>query len=301
MPAAQGPLFRYRDLVTRGELRDDAAQRLAIEKLQLLDRRLQGYNPARPSRFGLGLFGWGRENFEQVEVQGLYLYGGVGRGKSMLMDLFFETAPVAKKRRVHFHAFMQEVHGRIASARKTHEKDPIEPVAMGIAAKATLLCFDELQIGDITDLQLVKAQQCGLGSNAHRHRLNRVFLVGFAGRGDTAMHLLHEGMKMHPAFFGHGRGFEKQVHQHRFAPPDSAIKIKPLHLDLLKILSPPAKQPQTKAAGPGRVIALQAPVQQLQFFNGEALGGVIAQLTPGDQVTITKKRALCSGHGNLFG
>ncbi len=155
MPAAQGPLFRYRDLVTRGELRDDAAQRLAIEKLQLLDRRLQGYNPARPSRFGLGLFGWGRENFEQVEVQGLYLYGGVGRGKSMLMDLFFETAPVAKKRRVHFHAFMQEVHGRIASARKTHEKDPIEPVAMGIAAKATLLCFDELQIGDITDAMIV--------------------------------------------------------------------------------------------------------------------------------------------------
>lgn len=151
----QGPLFLYRDLIAKGDLRDDAAQRLAVEKLQLLHRRLDGYNPAKPSRFGLGLFGWGREHIEDVEVQGLYLYGGVGRGKSMLMDLFFDTAPVAKKRRVHFHAFMQEVHGGIASARKSYQKDPIEPVAEKIAAEATLLCFDELQIGDITDAMIV--------------------------------------------------------------------------------------------------------------------------------------------------
>jgi len=151
----QGPLFQYRNLIAGGELRDDAAQRLAIEKLQLLHRRLEGYNPAKPSRFGLGVFGWGREHIEQVEIQGLYLYGGVGRGKSMLMDLFFDSAPIAKKRRVHFHEFMQEVHGGIASARKSYQKDPIEPVAAAIAAKATLLCFDELQIGDITDAMIV--------------------------------------------------------------------------------------------------------------------------------------------------
>ncbi len=151
----QGPLFRYRALIASGELRDDSAQRLAIEKLQLLHRRLQGYNPARPGRFGLGRFGWGREHIEQVEIQGLYLYGGVGRGKSMLMDLFFETAPVAKKRRVHFHAFMQEVHAGITKARRAYAKDPIEPVAADIAKNATLLCFDELQIGDITDAMIV--------------------------------------------------------------------------------------------------------------------------------------------------
>mgnify|MGYP001038048529 CR=1 FL=1 len=151
----QDPLFQYRDLISRGALRDDAAQRLAVEKLQLLHRRLEGYNPAKPSRFGLGVFGWGRENIEQVDIQGLYLYGGVGRGKSMLMDLFFDSAPVAKKRRVHFHEFMQEVHGGIASARKSYQKDPIEPVAAAIAEKATLLCFDELQIGDITDAMIV--------------------------------------------------------------------------------------------------------------------------------------------------
>jgi cell division protein ZapE len=151
----QGPLFKYRALIASGELRDDAAQRLAVEKLQLLHRRLQGYNPAKPSRFGLGLFGWGREHIEEVDVQGLYLYGGVGRGKSMLMDLFFDSAPVAQKRRVHFHAFMQEVHAGITKARRNYAKDPIEPVAAAIAKSASLLCFDELQIGDITDAMIV--------------------------------------------------------------------------------------------------------------------------------------------------
>jgi len=152
---SEGPLTRYRALISTNELRDDAAQRLAIEKLQLLHMRLEGYNPAKPSRFGFGIFGWGRETIQEVDIQGLYLYGGVGRGKSMMMDLFFESAPVDKKRRVHFHEFMQEVHGGIASARKTYEKDPIEPVATAIAEAATLLCFDELQIGDITDAMIV--------------------------------------------------------------------------------------------------------------------------------------------------
>lgn len=73
----------------------------------------------------------------------------------MLMDLFFESAPVVEKRRVHFHAFMQEVHKGITKARQSHVKDPIEPVAASIAKDATLLCFDELQIGDITDAMIV--------------------------------------------------------------------------------------------------------------------------------------------------
>lgn len=201
----QGPLFKYRDLIASGELRDDAAQRLAVEKLQLLHRRLQGYNPARPSRFGFGLFGWGREHIEEVEVQGLYLYGGVGRGKSLLMDLFFESAPVAKKRRVHFHAFMQEVHKEITKARQSYAKDPIALVAAAIADGATLLCFDELQIGDITDAMIVgrlfdKLFQRGVvivaTSNRHpddlyKDGLNRALFVPFIERIKARLEVFH--------------------------------------------------------------------------------------------------------------
>ena len=201
----QGPLLKYRKLIASGELRDDAAQRLAIEKLQLLHRRLEAYNPAKPSRFGLGLFGWGREHIEEVDVQGLYLYGGVGRGKSMLMDLFFESAPVAKKRRVHFHAFMQEVHAGITKARRAYAKDPIEPVAAAVADSATLLCFDELQIGDITDAMIVgrlfdKLFQRGVvivaTSNRHpddlyKDGLNRQLFLPFIERIKERLEVFH--------------------------------------------------------------------------------------------------------------
>ena len=152
---ATGPVHTFRTLVATGELNDDTAQRFAVEKLQLLHTRIAGYNAAKPKRVGLGVFGWGRERITQGKIQGLYLYGGVGRGKSMLMDLFFYTAEVEKKRRVHFHEFMQEVHEGIHQARKKYDKDPIEPVAAAIAESASLLCFDEMQIADITDAMIV--------------------------------------------------------------------------------------------------------------------------------------------------
>ncbi len=150
-----GPMAAYRERVAAGALSADPAQRLAVEKLQLLALRLVDYNPAKPKSVGLGLFGWGRERMEQKAVPGLYLFGGVGRGKSMLMDLFFQTAPVSPKRRVHFHAFMQEIHKGIAAARARGVTDPVRPVADAVADGATLLCFDEIQITDITDAMLV--------------------------------------------------------------------------------------------------------------------------------------------------
>ena len=146
---------RYRALIDNGEIHADPAQRMAVEKLQLLHMHLVGYDPKKPKTFKRALFGWGRERVEETSVIGLYMYGGVGRGKSMLMDLFFECAPVERKRRVHFHAFMQEVHAGIKEARATTDSDPIPPVVEKIAASAALLCFDEVQVTDIADAMIL--------------------------------------------------------------------------------------------------------------------------------------------------
>jgi cell division protein ZapE len=151
----KGPMALYRARVAEGALSADPAQRLAVEKLQLLAMRLGGYNPAKPKRVGLGFFGWGRDKLEEKAIPGLYLYGGVGRGKSMLMDIFFESAPINPKRRVHFHAFMQEIHAAIHAERAKGVEDPLRIVADRVADGATLLCFDEMQITDITDAMLV--------------------------------------------------------------------------------------------------------------------------------------------------
>jgi len=93
-------------------------------------------------------------------VKGIYIYGGVGRGKSMLMDLFYEQLALKQKRRVHFHAFMQEVHVSLYEWRKKHNedpdaKDPIEPLAQKICHKTKILCFDEFQVTDIADAMLL--------------------------------------------------------------------------------------------------------------------------------------------------
>ncbi|MEM8872376.1 MAG: cell division protein ZapE [Pseudomonadota bacterium] len=151
----EGIMPQYRAKLSSGALTEDTAQRLAVEKLQVLHNRLDDYRPDKPKKVRLGMFGWGREKMDHKAIPGLYLYGGVGRGKSMLMDMFYSVSPVSPKRRVHFHAFMQSVHDAIFETRKRDVDDPIQPVADKIADNATLLCFDEMQITDITDAMIV--------------------------------------------------------------------------------------------------------------------------------------------------
>ena len=173
-----GPLPAYRALVAAGGLAPDPAQALAAERLQALWARLRGYQPVahaavrHASRPALGRV-WGSWRGKGVEddipdsyPHGLYLVGSVGRGKSMLMDLFYASVGTSvgqvRKRRVHFHAFMQDVHGRIHAWRREphrladpHSDDPIPPLADVLASEAVLLCFDEFQINDIVDAMIL--------------------------------------------------------------------------------------------------------------------------------------------------
>ncbi|GAB5502270.1 cell division protein ZapE [Pyruvatibacter sp.] len=147
----------YRALVASGAIEHDPAQEAAADQLQMLHDALKGYQPGQKR----GLFGLGGA----VEApRGLYIFGGVGRGKSMLMDLFFAHAPVKQKQRIHFHDFMQDVHGRVHEWRQREKQgkvsksaggDPIPSVVDAIMKQTTLLCFDEFQVTDITDAMIL--------------------------------------------------------------------------------------------------------------------------------------------------
>src|SRR5262249_26300725 len=141
-------LDTYRSLIANGVIEADPAQAAAAANLAALARALRAW---RPRSRGLG----GLIGRPTPAPQGHYTFGPVGRGKPMLMDLFLAAAPFAPKRRVHFHAFMAEVHERIALARQSLAGDPIPHVARGLAGQARLICFDELHVTDIADAMIL--------------------------------------------------------------------------------------------------------------------------------------------------
>jgi cell division protein ZapE len=151
-----GPLMTFRQWRADGAVQHDSAQELAAEKLQSLHNALRHYRP-ETGRSGLkARLGLARRR--QEPPQGLYLFGGVGRGKSMLMDAFFRTAPVERKRRVHFHSFMAEVHDRLhvwRAATKGTKADPLPDLAREIAKEAWLLCFDEFHVVNVADAMIL--------------------------------------------------------------------------------------------------------------------------------------------------
>jgi cell division protein ZapE len=151
------PRTRYDAMVVAGRLEDDPAQTAVIDRLAALARRLEDYSPPRRPNGLARLIGF----YAAEPPRGLYIYGPVGRGKSLLMDLFYETASIRAKRRVHFHAFMADAHERIHQWRERRKAgdatgdDPIAPVAADLAAEAWLLCFDEFSVNDIADAMIL--------------------------------------------------------------------------------------------------------------------------------------------------
>ena len=190
----------YEARVASGNLKPDAAQRAVLTELE----RIRAALTEAPAPAKRGFFA----RFSKAEperIKGLYLWGGVGRGKSMLMDLFVEAVDTPAKRRVHFHAFMQEIHHGMHEARKTGVDDALAPVADAITSKLRLLAFDEMQITDITDAMIVgrlfqKLFEAGVvivttsnrpPDDLYKNGLNRQLFVPFIG-------LLKDRLEVYP-------------------------------------------------------------------------------------------------------
>ena len=187
---------RYNALVASNELRPDPAQADAARRLDALATALEA-----PKHGGL----WSRLTGRTATApRGLYLWGGVGRGKSMLMDLFFDCLAVEKKRRVHFSEFMLEVHGRIAAERAKELGDPILPVAAALADETRVLAFDEMMVTNSPDAMILSRLFTALieagvtvvttsnraPADLYKNGLNREHFLPFIALVESRLHVL---------------------------------------------------------------------------------------------------------------
>jgi cell division protein ZapE len=153
------PSARYSGLIAAEEIERDSAQEVVVARLDALEETLREHRLARKS----SALGWlfGRREAQRPTIKGLYVFGEVGRGKTMLMDIFFEASAVQRKRRAHFHEFMLDVHERVQVFRDKiksgaiADQDPIRLTAAEIAAETWLLCFDEFHVTDIADAMIL--------------------------------------------------------------------------------------------------------------------------------------------------
>ncbi len=145
----------YNALIADGELKPDSDQAAAVKQLADVQNTLEA-TPPRGSTL------WRFLGKKPEPVRGLYLWGGVGRGKSMLMDLFFDSVQINRKRRAHFHEFMLDVHARLNIERKKELGDPIPPIVASIAEEARLLCFDEMVVNNMADAAIMSRLFKGL-------------------------------------------------------------------------------------------------------------------------------------------
>lgn len=138
------PLARYEADLKRPDFHPDQAQRTAVEHLHHIYEQLVAPAPKRR---------WFQRRAAQPPIKGLYMWGGVGRGKTYLMDVFYEALPFAEKKRMHFHRFMRHIHGEMKA--RQGEKDPLVAIAKDFAKDTRVLCFDEFFVTDITDAMIL--------------------------------------------------------------------------------------------------------------------------------------------------
>ncbi|XP_052896297.1 putative ATPase N2B [Anopheles moucheti] len=164
--AGKTPVEVLKEKLTHGEIQPDPHQGRVTEALQVVYDSIKTYSPPKPST-GIGKwFSFGKAEKAVAAPKGLYIYGSVGGGKTMLMDMFYDCCAIDRKRRVHFNSFMTDVHSKIHDIKSKHVRDasnskpqpfdPIKPVAELITEDSWMICFDEFQVTDIADAMILK-------------------------------------------------------------------------------------------------------------------------------------------------